>query len=127
MKFQFLALALGTTLAFSGCNNGADQIASLESQLTEQKQALTDTVAYFTTTLSEMQFQMDSINTELAKFTGTVTGAGSSTKKPAGPVKPAGEIDVTKKGGGDVPKIDVNKKGGGDVPKIDVTKKGGGD
>ena len=129
MKIQILALAFGTTLALTGCNSGADQIATLETQLTEQKQALTDTVAYFTTTLSEMQFQMDSINAELAKFTAAVSSPGTSStpaNKPAAPAKPAGEIDVTKKGGGDAPKIDVTKKGGGDAPKIDVTKKGGG-
>ncbi|MBI1193300.1 MAG: hypothetical protein GC205_09010 [Bacteroidetes bacterium] len=126
MKIQILALALGTTLAFSSCNSGADQIATLETQLTEQKQALVDTVAYFTTAMSDMQFQMDSINAELAKFTAVVASPGTSTKKPAAPAKPTGEIDVTKKGGGDAPKIDVTKKGGGDAPKIDVTKKGGG-
>jgi|GEM_PF-1183500 len=129
MKIQILALAFGSAFALSSCNSGADQIATLETQLTEQKQALVDTVAYFTTTLSDMQFQMDSLNAELAKFTAVVASPGTSaapTKKPAAPAKPTGEIDVTKKGGGDAPKIDVTKKGGGDAPKIDVTKKGGG-
>ena len=128
MNVKIIALALASSAALAGCSNGAEQIADLESKITEQKQMLTDTVSYFTTTISDMQFQMDSIQAELAKFTAAVSSGGSTKKGTTTPPPPAptGKIDVTKKGGGDAPQIDVTKKGGGDSPKIDVTKKGGG-
>ncbi len=126
MNIKILALVLGASVALTGCNNGAKQIAELETQLSEQKQALTDTVAYFTTTISDMQFQLDSLNTELVKFTSAVSSPGKKPATPAPAKTPTGQVDVTKKGAGDAPKVDVTKKGGGDAPKIDVTKKGGG-
>ncbi len=127
MNSKLIILALSASVAFAGCSSGSEQVADLESQLKDSQEALADTIAYFNNTISDMQYQMDSMTMVLTTLM-PATGS-SSTKKPAAPAAPktpAGQIDVTKKGGGDVPQIDVTKKGGGDEPKIDVTKKGGG-
>jgi hypothetical protein len=127
MKLRSLFIAISASALMAGCSSGdASQLTDLQTQLSEQKAALTDTITYYTNMISDLQGQVDSLSAALTALSTPASTSSSKKPSPPPPPKPDGQIDVTKKGGGDAPKIDVTKKGAGDAPKIDVTKKGGG-
>jgi len=125
MKQSFFALALVGAVAFTGC---ADASADLQSKITEQKQALTDTIGYYTQQMEDMSFQVDSLQAVLASHAGAVSGGGTAPKAaaPSKPAKPAGSVDVSKKGTTDPVKVDVGKKGTTEPVKVTVSGKGKG-
>jgi hypothetical protein len=129
MKKTIGTLAITAAIAMAGCSGDAGQMTELQDKLSEQTKALTDTVGYYTGMIDDLQFQVDSLQAELAKLSGAVSGGGTSSKPaPPPPPKPSGSVDVSKKGTGegDV-KVDVSKKGSEETqPKVDVSKKGKG-
>lgn len=125
MKQSFFALALVGAVAFTGC---AGASAELESKIADQKQALTDTIGYYTQQLEDMRFQVDSLQAVLASHAGAVSGGGTAPKAaaPAAPAKPAGSVDVGKKGTTEPVKVEVGKKGSTEPVKVNVSGKGKG-
>ncbi len=124
-------MGLALSLSFASCAGDAGQMTDLQDKLTEKKEALSDTITYYSNELENLRFQVDSLQAELSKFSGEVSGGGtapapSSSKGSGTP----GKVDVGSKGKtGSEPKVDVNSKGDAskkDEPKVNVSKKGQG-
>lgn len=129
----FLGLAL--SLSFASCAGDAGQLTDLQDKLTEQKTALSDTITYYSGELENLRFMVDSLQAELSKFSGAVSGGGTapSTSKSSssGSSNGGGTVDVGTKGKtGDAPSVDVSTKGSVEAtdkqPKVTVSKKGKG-